>query len=83
VWTRKALTYETMVRQGLSSRRPLGVADAVRSVLRCRPSEFVKWFWPHRGKGGFWGSLLHLTDLGCGDVDEELEAWAYAVDGEA
>lgn len=26
-WTREALTYETMVRQGLSSRRPVGVAD--------------------------------------------------------
>lgn len=38
-WTREALTYETMVRQGLSSRRPIGVADAVRSVLALQAQE--------------------------------------------
>ena len=38
-WTREALTYETMVRQGLSSRRPVGVADAVRSVLALQAQE--------------------------------------------
>jgi hypothetical protein len=38
-WTRDALTYETMVRQGLSSRRPVGVADAVRSVLALQAQE--------------------------------------------
>ena len=38
-WTRAALTYETMVRQGLSSRRPVGVADAVRSVLALQAQE--------------------------------------------
>jgi len=39
VWTREALTYETMVRQGLSSRRPVGVAEAVRSVLALQAQE--------------------------------------------
>jgi hypothetical protein len=39
VWTRKELTNETMVRQGLSSRRPVGVADAVRSVLALQAQE--------------------------------------------
>jgi hypothetical protein len=39
VWTRKALTYETMVRQGLSSRRAMGVTDAVRSVLALQAQE--------------------------------------------
>ena len=38
-WTREALTYETMVRQGLSSRRPVGVTDAVRSVLALQAQE--------------------------------------------
>ncbi len=38
-WTREALTYETMVRQGLSSRRPLAVTDAVRSVLALQAQE--------------------------------------------
>ena len=38
-WTREALTYETMVRQGLSSRRPVGVAEAVRSVLALQAQE--------------------------------------------
>jgi hypothetical protein len=38
-WTREGLTYETMVRQGLSSRRPAGVADAVRSVLALQAQE--------------------------------------------
>lgn len=38
-WTRQALTYETMVRQGLSSRRPVGVAEAVRSVLALQAQE--------------------------------------------
>ena len=38
-WTREALTYETMVRQGLSSRRPVGIADAVRSVLALQAQE--------------------------------------------
>jgi len=38
-WTREALTYETMVRQGLSSRRPVGVVDAVRSVLALQAQE--------------------------------------------
>ena len=38
-WTREALTHETMVRQGLSSRRPVGVADAVRSVLALQAQE--------------------------------------------
>jgi len=33
------LTCETMVRQGLSSRRPVGVADAVRSVLALQAQE--------------------------------------------
>jgi len=33
------LTYETMVRQGLSSRRPVGVTDAVRSVLALQAQE--------------------------------------------
>jgi hypothetical protein len=37
--TREALTYETMVRQGLSSRRPLPVSDAVRSVLALQAQE--------------------------------------------
>ncbi len=37
--TRKALTYETMVRQDLSSRRQVGVADAVRSVLALQAQE--------------------------------------------
>jgi hypothetical protein len=38
-WTREALTYETMVRQGLSERRPVGVTDAVRSVLALQAQE--------------------------------------------
>jgi hypothetical protein len=38
-WTREALTYETMVRQGLSSRRPVGVTDVVRSVLALQAQE--------------------------------------------
>ena len=38
-WTREALTYETMVRQGLSSRRPVAVTDAVRSVLALQAQE--------------------------------------------
>jgi len=38
-WTREALTHETMVRQGLSSRRPVGVIDAVRSVLALQAQE--------------------------------------------
>jgi len=38
-WTREALTCETMVRQGLSSRRPVGVADAVRSVVALQAQE--------------------------------------------
>ena len=38
-WTREALTYETMVRQGLSSRRPVGVTDAVRSVMALQAQE--------------------------------------------
>ena len=38
-WTREALTYETAVRQGLSSRRPVGVTDAVRSVLALQAQE--------------------------------------------
>lgn len=38
-WTREALTYETMVRQGLSSRRPVAVIDAVRSVLALQAQE--------------------------------------------
>jgi hypothetical protein len=38
-WTREALTCETMVRQGLSSRRPVGVAEAVRSVLALQAQE--------------------------------------------
>jgi hypothetical protein len=38
-WSREALTRETMVRQGLSSRRPLGVTDAVRSVLALQAQE--------------------------------------------
>lgn len=39
VWSREALTHETMVRQGLSSRRPVGVVDAVRSVLALQAQE--------------------------------------------
>ena len=38
-WTREALTYETMVRQGLSERRPVGVTDAVQSVLALQAQE--------------------------------------------
>ena len=38
-WTREALTRETMVRQGLSSRRPMGVIDAVRSVMALQAQE--------------------------------------------
>jgi len=38
-WTRGALTYETMVRQGLSWRRPVGVIDALRSVLVLQAQE--------------------------------------------
>ena len=38
-WTREALTRETMVRQGLSLRRPVGVTDAVRSVLALQAQE--------------------------------------------
>jgi hypothetical protein len=38
-WTRDALTFETMVRQGLSSRRPAAVTDAVRSVLALQAQE--------------------------------------------
>ena len=38
-WTREALTYETMVRQGLSARRPVAVTDAVRSVLALQAQE--------------------------------------------
>ena len=38
-WTREALTHETMVRQGLSARRPVGVTDAVRSVLALQAQE--------------------------------------------
>ena len=38
-WTRKALTYETMVRQGLSSRRRVVVSEAVRSVLALQAQE--------------------------------------------
>ena len=39
VWTREALTHETMVRQGLSLRRPVGVVEAVRSVLALQAQE--------------------------------------------
>lgn len=38
-WTREALTYETMVRQGLSARRPVAVTDAVRSALALQAQE--------------------------------------------
>ncbi|MEP4652978.1 MAG: winged helix DNA-binding domain-containing protein, partial [Ilumatobacter sp.] len=38
-WTSEALTHETMVRQGLSSRRAVGVHDAVRSVLALQAQE--------------------------------------------
>ena len=38
-WTREALTHATMVRQGLSSRRRVGVTDAVRSVLALQAQE--------------------------------------------
>ena len=38
-WTREALTHSTMVRQGLSSRRSVGVTDAVRSVLALQAQE--------------------------------------------
>ena len=38
-WTRESLTHETMVRQGLSSRRPVDVTDAVRSVLALQAQE--------------------------------------------
>lgn len=38
-WTREALTHATMVRQGLSSRRRVGVIDAVRSVLALQAQE--------------------------------------------
>jgi hypothetical protein len=38
-WTREALTYETMVRQGLASRRQVGVVDAVRSVMALQAQE--------------------------------------------
>ncbi len=38
-WTREALTYETMVRQGLSSRRRVAVAGAARSVLALQAQE--------------------------------------------
>jgi hypothetical protein len=38
-WTREALTGETMVRQGLSLRRPVGVTEAVRSVLALQAQE--------------------------------------------
>jgi hypothetical protein len=38
-WTREALTYETMVRQGLSSRRPVAVTDAVGSALALQAQE--------------------------------------------
>ena len=38
-WTREALTHETMVRQGLSSRRSMGVVEAVRSVLALQAQE--------------------------------------------
>ena len=38
-WTREALTHETMVRQGLSSRRRVGLTDAVRSVLALQAQE--------------------------------------------
>ena len=38
-WTREALTHETMVRQGLSSRRTVGVIDVVRSVLALQAQE--------------------------------------------
>lgn len=38
-WSRRGLTHETMVRQGLSSRRSIGVADAVRSTLALQAQE--------------------------------------------
>ncbi len=38
-WTREALTYETMARQGLASRQPVGVTDAVRSALGLQAQE--------------------------------------------
>lgn len=38
-WTSEALTFETMVRQGLSARRRVGVIDAVRSVLALQAQE--------------------------------------------
>jgi hypothetical protein len=38
-WTEEALTYETMVRQGLSSRQPVAVTEAVRSVLALQAQE--------------------------------------------
>lgn len=38
-WTREALTRETMVRQGLWSRRPARVTDVVRSVLALQAQE--------------------------------------------
>ena len=33
--------------------------------------------------GGFGGSWLHPTRSGVSNVEAELEAWTYAVDGEA
>jgi hypothetical protein len=38
-WTQAQLTHETMVRQGLSSRRQVGVTDAVRSALALQAQE--------------------------------------------
>ena len=38
-WSREALTYETMVRQGLSARRRVGVVEAVQSVLALQAQE--------------------------------------------
>lgn len=38
-WTSEALTHETMVRQGLASRRPMTVVEAVRSVLALQAQE--------------------------------------------
>jgi hypothetical protein len=62
-WTREALTRETMVRQGLATRRPLAVVDAVRAALALQAQE------PAAPYLALWN---RIADFDPGDLDQAL-----------
>ena len=62
-WTREALTHETMVRQGLATRRSVGVTDAVRSVLALQAQE------PAAPYLALWNRIEHFDPA---DLDRAL-----------